>query len=66
MEGFDVSKYEADLKAAGDDEAKKLELQTDYEENERRARRRSMGNIQVYFLHSVGIIAIVPKQMKAS
>ena len=49
MEGFDVSKYEADLKAAGDDEAKKLELQTDYEEDERRARRRSMGNIQVYF-----------------
>jgi hypothetical protein len=47
MEGFDKAKYEADLLAAAGDEAKKLELQADFEEKERRARRRSMGNIQV-------------------
>jgi hypothetical protein len=47
MEGFDKAKYEADLLAAAGDEVKKLELQADFEEKERRARRRSMGNIQV-------------------
>jgi hypothetical protein len=53
MEGFDLAKYKADLLAASGDEAKTLELQADYEEKERRARRRSMGNIQVVitFVH---------------
>ena len=47
MEGFDKAKYESDLLAAAGDEAKKLELHANFEEKERRARRRSMGNIQV-------------------
>ena len=49
MEGFDREKYAADLKAAADDESRRLELEADYEEKERRARRRSTGNVQVGF-----------------
>lgn len=50
MEGLDKEKYEADLLAAANDEAKKTELQADWADKEMRARRRSLGNIQVRFL----------------
>jgi len=33
--------------AAANDENRRLELEADYEEKERRARRRSTGNVQV-------------------
>ena len=45
MEGFDRKKFEEDLKAAESEERKK-EMQLEYEDKERRARRRSLGNIR--------------------
>ena len=45
MEGFDKKKFEEDLKAAESEERKK-EMQLEYEDKERRARRRSLGNIR--------------------
>ena len=45
MEGFDRKKFEADLEAAESEERKK-EMQLEYEDKERRARRRSLGNIR--------------------
>ena len=45
MEGFDKTKYLENLKAAETEERKK-ELQLEFEDKERRARRRSLGNIR--------------------
>ena len=45
MEGFDKAKYEAEL-AAAESEDKRKALQAEFEEKERRARRRSLGNIR--------------------
>ena len=45
MEGLDKAKYVAD-KAAADTEEKKKEIQIKFEDEERRARRRSKGNIR--------------------
>lgn len=45
MEGFDRAKFEVELKAA-ETEEKRKELQHEFEEKERRARRRSLGNIR--------------------
>lgn len=45
MEGFDRAKFEAGLKAA-ETEEKRKELQLEFEDKERRARRRSLGNIR--------------------
>ena len=45
MEGFDKASFEANLAAAESEERKK-EMQLEYEDKERRARRRSLGNIR--------------------
>merc|ERR1712223_1054922 len=45
MEGFDKEKYKAAL-AAEESEDKRKTMQLEYEEKERRARRRSLGNIR--------------------
>ena len=45
MEGLDQSQYDADM-AAADSEEKRKQIQEDFEAKERRARRRSLGNIR--------------------
>ncbi len=54
MEGLDKAKYEAD-KAAADTEEKRKQIQDEFEDKERQARRRSKGNIrfigELYKLH---------------
>ena len=45
MAGFDKEKYKAAL-AAEESEDKRKTMQLEYEEKERRARRRSLGNIR--------------------
>lgn len=45
LDGLDKLKYEADLAAAANEEARK-EIQLEWEEKERNARRRSLGNIR--------------------
>lgn len=48
MAGLDRTKYEADLAAAEGNEALKTEIEADWMDKERRARRKSLGNIQVF------------------
>ncbi len=45
MEGMDKDKHDRQV-AAEPDEAKKKELRLEWEEQERRARMRSLGNIR--------------------
>ena len=45
MEGLDKAQYEADISAA-ESEEKRKEIQAEWEEKERRARKRSLGNIR--------------------
>jgi len=51
MAGLDRAKYEADLAAAEGNKALKSEIEEDWMEKERRARRKSLGNVQVLFFY---------------
>ena len=46
MEGLNKEKYDADMEAAQSDEKRMKEIQTEWSEKERRARKRSLGNIR--------------------